>query len=50
VFSRIENDASMEVIKEGDHSFHVPKDQNIDPDTIYGNIADRTLSWMEKKL
>ncbi len=50
VFSRIENDASMEVIKEGDHSFHVPKDLNIDPDTIYSNISDRTLSWMEKKL
>ena len=37
----------LEIIKGGDHSFHVPKSMNIQESEIYHRIVTRTKKWIE---
>ena len=37
----------LEIIEDGDHSFHVPKSMNIPESDIYYRIMSRTKKWIE---
>jgi len=42
--------ATINVIKEGDHSFHVPKKSGMSDGQVLYDLVDITTAWLKKKL
>jgi hypothetical protein len=42
--------ATISVIKEGDHSFHVPKKSGMSDAQVLDDLVDLTTAWLKKKL
>jgi uncharacterized protein len=49
VLSRIQADWRLSVVEGGDHSFRVPKSLGIAQNTVYKNLADQTIRWLDEQ-
>jgi len=47
VLSRVDVPCILETVDGGDHSFNVPKSTGLSRETVYGQIAARTVEWVE---
>ena len=47
VIERLGGRATLEVIEDGDHSFKVPRASGKTQETVYADILERSLSWLD---
>jgi len=47
VMGRLGKRSTLEIVEDGDHSFHLPKSSDSRQETIYAHILERTLVWLK---
>jgi len=47
VVARLGDQATLEVVEDGDHSFRLPKSSETPSQDVYNSILARTLSWLD---